>query len=157
MPLDKILIIVAWIITAIALILLVPKNRIREAWVIFLFKQFLTWILGIAMVELRLIEYPVRFFAYANKTSFSFEYYIYPAICVIFNLHYPENRNKIIQFLHFVAYCTGISIFEVLCEHYTNIIKYTGWTWYYTWISLFITFFISRTFYIWFFRAYKEA
>nr|WP_282434416.1 CBO0543 family protein [Desulfosporosinus orientis] len=43
----------------------------------------MTWAVGLGVVELRLIEYPVRLFPYANRTSFSFEYFIYPSICAI--------------------------------------------------------------------------
>ncbi len=154
---DYYLIAAAWVITAIALIIFVPKNKIRDAWVIFMFKLVSTWPLGLLFVELKLLEYPVRLFSYANRTSFSFEYFIYPAICVIFNLHFPQGKNKLIQTLHYAAYCTGITVFEIFVKEYTNIIAYTGWTWYYTWVSLFVTFLISRMFYIWFFKINKKV
>ena len=54
--------------------------------------------------------------------------------------------------MHYFYFCSTITIIEVLCEKYTNIIKYIHWTWYITWITLFITFYISRQFYIWYFR-----
>ncbi len=147
----------AWIIFTVALIIFVPRNRIREAWVIYLFKQIITWLLGLAVVELRLIEYPIRLFAYANKTSFSFEYFIYPAICVIFNLHYPVGKSSIKQLLYYIVYCSAITIIEVFCEKYTDIINYTGWTWYYTWLSLFATFYLTRMFYLWFFKTKNKG
>ncbi|WP_345788342.1 CBO0543 family protein [Desulfosporosinus orientis] len=61
----------------------IPKDKIRKALIAFLFKQVITWAVGLGVVELRLIEYPVRLFPYANRTSFSFEYFIYPSICAI--------------------------------------------------------------------------
>lgn len=144
---------IAWIITASMLVLFVTKNRIREAIVIFFFKQFITWILGLAVVEYKLIAYPVRlFFSYASRTSFTFEYFIYPAICVVFVLHYPEGRSGMRKFLYYSYFCTVMTIVEVLCEKYTQIIEYINWEWYVTWITLFITFYISRIFYVWFFR-----
>jgi hypothetical protein len=91
---EKIIETSVWIIMTILLIKFVPRNRIREAWVIFLFKQFMTWIFGLVVVEKNLIRYPFRlFFKKATKTSFTFEYFVYPALCVLFNLYYPEKKN----------------------------------------------------------------
>lgn len=153
---DYILIAIEWIITIVLLIRYIPKNKIREAHVIFFFKQLLTWLLGLTVVEFRLVEYPVREFPYANKTSFTFEYFVYPAICAIFNLHYPEKKSTFGQFMYYFYYCTAMTILEVLTEKYTNIITYIHWTWYLTWISLFLTFYISRKYYKWFFKLQQN-
>ncbi len=149
---EILILVTAWILTIISLILFIPKNKFREAQVIFFFKQLMTWLLGLTVAQYRLIEYPVREFAYATKTSFSFEYFIYPSICVVFNLHYPEGKSHTRQFMHYFYFCTGMTILEVLCEKYTDILKYIHWSWYSTWITLFITFYLSRQYYIWFFR-----
>jgi hypothetical protein len=104
------------------------------------------------VVEFGLIEYPVRLFPHASETSFSFEYFIYPSICVVFNLHFPVGKNVFRRFFHYASYCSIITIIEIIAEKYTNIIKYVNWAWYITWITLFITFYASRKFYLWFFR-----
>lgn len=153
MIVEKVILIAAWIVTAVMLIVFVPKSKIREAQVIFFFKQLITWSVGLSVVQYGLIEYPYRlFFSDASKTSFCFEYFIYPSICVVFNLHYPADKSQLRQFLYYSYFCTAITVFEVLCERYTNVISYIHWTWYLTWITLFITFFASRKFYVWFFR-----
>lgn len=142
----------AWIVVTLMLFLFIPKNKLREAIAIFFFKQFLTWIIGLTVVQFGLIEYPVRLFANATKSSFSFEYFFYPSICVIFNLHYPERKGRLREFMHFFYFCSIMTFFEVLAEKYTNILEYIHWTWYITWITLYITFYLSRKFYIWYFR-----
>ena len=149
---EVIILIIAGVLTIFMLILFVPKNKFRKAQVIFLFKQLMTWILGLTVAQFGLIEYPVRAFAYATKSSFCFEYFIYPALCVVFNLHYPEGKSLPRQFMHFFYFCTIMTILEVLCERYTNIIKYIHWDWYLTWITLFTTFFLSRKYYVWYFK-----
>ena len=152
MNLEYAIIAIAWAVTAVSLVLFIPKNKIREAQVAFLFKQLITWVVGLAAVELRLIEYPVRLFSYANRTSFSFEFFIYPSICAIFNVNYPENKKPFGQFMYYFYYCTTLTLIEVIVEKYTNVLKYIHWTWYITWITLFITFYITRKYYVWFFR-----
>lgn len=155
---DLFILAAAWIITMILLVIFTPRDKIREAALIFLFKQTITWSVGLVVVELRLIEYPAREFSLATRTSFTFEYFVYPALCVIFNLHYPEGKSFFRQFAHFFYYCSSMTLIEMLIERYTNIIRYIHWSWYTTWITLFMTFFASRHFYKWFFRlkAYKK-
>ncbi len=155
MGLELAILVIAWIITIVGLIIFVPKIKIREAFVIFLFKQFITWIVGLLVVELGLIIYPVRSFANATQSSFDFEYFIYPAMCVVFNLHYPVGKSTFRQLMHYISFCSAITIVEVFIERYTDIIEYIHWEWYVTWITLFITFYASRKFYIWFFK-YKN-
>lgn len=154
---EYVLIAIAWAITIFLLIRFIPKNKIREAQVIFFCKQLITWVTGLAVVELGLIEYPVRLFPYSNKTSFSFEYFIYPSICAIFNINYPEKKSPFGQFLYYFYYCTALTIIEVIVEKYTNILKYIHWNWCISWITFFITFYITRKYYEWFFRLKKPA
>lgn len=149
---DLLILIVAWIITIIILILFIPKDKLREAQLVFIFIQLITWFIGLLVVEFRLLEYPVEFFKYATKSSFTFEYFIYPAICAVFNMNYPVKKTIFKQFMYYFDFCSIMTIIEVLCERYTNIITYLHWTWYVTWITLFITFYLSRQYYLWFFR-----
>ncbi|GAE89339.1 hypothetical protein JCM21531_2855 [Acetivibrio straminisolvens JCM 21531] len=154
MRIETIIEISSLIITAVLLLILIPKNKIREAIVIFSFKQMITWLLGLFVAEFNLIEYPIRLFANATKASFTFEYFVYPSICVVFNLYYPENKSLLRKTLHYVVYTTAITVFELILEKYTENIRYTNWTWYYTFSSVYFTFFLSRTYYKWF---YKKA
>jgi hypothetical protein len=151
------LILFEWLITIGLLIKFIPRNKIREAYVGFTFKQILTWVLGLTVAEFGLIEYPVRLFSNANKASFTFEYFVYPSICAIFNVNFPENKSNFKNFMYYFYYCTSLTIAEVIFERYTNIIKYIHWTWYVTWITLLITFFMTRKFYIWYLKLNKNV
>ncbi|WP_372660709.1 CBO0543 family protein [Cohnella sp.] len=144
-------ILVAVWITAFSLFFFVPRQKIRLALVAYLFKQMLTWMVGLIVVELGWIEYPVRCFATVNRSSFTFEYLAYPIICGLFNARYPENRSLLFKLFYYSSYCTVITVVEVLIEKNTDLINYIHWSWYWTWITLFITFFMSRTFCKWFF------
>lgn len=155
MNIEYSLIVLGWLITIVALIKFIPKDKIREAHVVFLFKQIITWLLGLTAVELHLIEYPVRIFTYANKTSFSFEYFIYPAICAIFCVNYPKDKGAMSKVKYYLWFSTILTGLEILVERYTDILEYIHWTWYITWISFLITFYISRKYYEWFFKLSK--
>ena len=149
---DYILITIGCIVTIGLLVKFIPKDKIREAHVAFLFKQLLTWVLGLTVVEVKLIEYPIRLFPYSTKTSFAFEYFVYPSLCAIFNVHYPKNKSTFGQFMYYFYFCTTMTVFEVFVEKHTNILKYIHWTWYITWLTLFITFYCTRKYYVWFFK-----
>ncbi|MFV2049597.1 CBO0543 family protein [Metabacillus sp. YM-086] len=151
--LDNTIELLAWIITSILLIKFVPRKRIREAIVSFLFKQVITWLVGLLVVEKDLISYPNRlFFKKTIKSSFTFEYFVYPGLCALFNLYYPENKPKILKVLYYSFHTSIITIFEIIAVKYTNLIKYNKWKWYWSFITMYMSYFLSRIFQRWFFR-----
>ncbi len=150
--LDKTIELSAWIITSLLLVKYVPKNRIREAHISFLFKQVITWLFGLLVVEKGLISYPNRlFFKNAIKSSFTFEYFVYPALCSLFNLYYPEKRNKVAKLIYYFIHTAIITGFEIFAVKYTNLIKYNNWKWYWSFITMWLSYYISRIYYRWFF------
>ena len=149
---DYILIIISWIAVICLLIKFIPKDKIRYAYIAFTFKQLLTWVIGFSVAELGLIEYPVRLFPNAAKASFTFEYFLYPSLCAIFNIHFPVKKSFLSKSMYYIYYCTAMTIIEEFIVRYTNIIKYTHWAWYATWITLFLTFFMTRRFYVWYLK-----
>lgn len=151
--LDKTIELSAWIITSILLIKYVPKNRIREAHISFLFKQVITWLFGLLVVEKGLISYPNRlFFKKAIKSSFTFEYFVYPALCALFNLYYPEKSNKIVKINYYFIHTSIITCFEIFAVKYTNLIKYNNWTWYWSFITMWLSYYVSRIYHRWFYK-----
>ncbi|MGV3466859.1 MAG: CBO0543 family protein [Heyndrickxia sp.] len=150
-----------WILLAVyivstGILFFIPKNKIRIAVVAFLFKQVITFLIGLMVVELGLLKYPVRLFSSINRTSFTFEYYGFPVICAAFNVWYPKNKSKLIQFGYYVLYTSVMTLLEVIIEKYTDLLQYIHWEWYISWITLIGAFFIARLFCVWFF-AKEEA
>lgn len=82
-----------WFVTILSLFFFIPKNKIRLAWVAFLFKQVLTWPLGLFVVNMGWIQYPIRFFENANYASFTFEFFIYPVMCIYLNVYFPSEKS----------------------------------------------------------------
>lgn len=152
--LDRFIILAAVLISALLLILTVSKDKLREATAIFFFKQTMTWSFGLLVAEWGLIEYPVRELVRASASSFSFEYFIYPSVCVVFNLKYPEMMVR--KILWILGFPTILTITEVVIERKTELINYVHWTWYWSWIAFFITFMISRAYYHWFFNKQQR-
>lgn len=147
--------IASWMIALALLYFYVPKKKYREAQLSFLFMQGLTWILGLLAVELRLLEYPVRFFSYTTRVSFTFEYFVFPVVSVIFNLYFPKEGTGLRKILYSLAFPTIITIAEVILEEYTACIEYINWHWSWSWISMLVTLLLSYGYYKWFFSKYR--
>jgi hypothetical protein len=137
------------------ILFLIPKKKIRLAVVAFLFKQVITFLIGLVVVELGLLEYPVRFFSSINRTSFTYEYYVFPVTCAVFNVWYPNSRSTFIQLGYYVAFSSVLTIIEVFIEKYTDLINYIHWEWYITLITLYLSFFMTRLFCVWFFAKVR--
>ncbi|MFC4801345.1 CBO0543 family protein [Neobacillus sp. GCM10023253] len=140
-----------WSVTIFSLVL-IPRKRVNEASVIFLFQQLLTWSFGLLVAEWNLIEYPVREFASVNRTSFTFEFLVYPVISIFYVLYYPVHKSIWQRILYTAMITTVLIISEVLFEKFTNLIKYIHWEWYVSWISVYATLYIAQRFHRWFFK-----
>lgn len=147
---EKTVIMSAYMIGIFLLLRFVPKDKVRHAAVSFLFKQVITWLFGLLVVEKKLIKYPYRpFFKKTYKASFDFEYFLYPVLCVMFNLHFPERRNSLIKTLYYFIYAALITGFEVLIVKYTKLIRYKNWSWYWSFVTMWFTNYLSHVFYKW--------
>jgi hypothetical protein len=138
-------------VVATGLLFFIPKNKIRIAVVAFVFKQVITFLIGLVVVQLGLIEYPVRSFASINRTSFDYEFYFFPVTCAVFNAWYPTHRRALIQLGYYLLFSTVLTVGEVIIERYTDLIHYIHWKWYISFLTIFISFYIVRTFCVWFF------
>jgi hypothetical protein len=140
----------AYMIGIFLLLRFVPKDKIRHATVAFLFKQVISWLFGLLVVDKGLIEYPYRpFFKKTYKASFDFEFFLYPVLCALFNIHYPEKRNILIKALYYFIYTSLIAGPEVLLVKYTKLIHYKKWHWHWSFITMWISYYLSHIFYKW--------
>ncbi|MDF2925685.1 MAG: hypothetical protein K0R57_4599 [Paenibacillaceae bacterium] len=151
-----------WILTGVwvlsfLLVFIIPHERRRLALVAFLFKQALTYLLGLVAVELQLLEYPVRELASINRTSLTYEYMAYPMVCAVFNVFYPSHRSFPQRLCYYFFFCTILTAVEMLLERYTHLVLYLEWKWWWTWVSLLATFFMTHVFCVLFFRDVERV
>lgn len=157
LPDDKTILYFTWGITIISLFFYIPKDKLHLAWVAFMFKQILTWPLGLYVADMGWIQYPIRFFENANQTSFTYEFFFIPIICAYFNIYFPEDKSPMVKSAYYILFCSVLTLSELLILHHTNLIVYIYWNAYFTWISLFITFYLTRKFCQWFFNSYNKS
>jgi hypothetical protein len=153
---EYIILISTWVISIGLLWVVVPKEKHREAQVSFLFMQSFALLFGAIVVELKLIQYPVRFFDYTFKNSFTFEFLAFPTVSVLFNIFFPKENPFYRKLLYSMSYPTVLIIFEVFLEKYTDNIEYLNWNWFYSWITMWGALLLSYYYYIWFFKYHKN-
>lgn len=156
MPLEKYLLMGSWVLLALLLYFFVPREQLRRAQVIFLFQQFITWFLGLVVVQFQWVVYPIRFFAEASKNSFTFEFIAYPAMTTLFILHFPEKKKWTWRWLYYGCFVSFLTLGEFVLEKYTRLIQYVSWEWYYTWISVLLTQLLCRLYIRWFFNQKEK-
>ncbi|HEO8418880.1 CBO0543 family protein [Niallia sp. FSL W8-0635] len=145
-------------ISILAILFLVPKNRAREAWVIFLSLQIITWPAGLLAVEWNMIDYPIQLFSFANefnRSSFTFEFFLFPVTAIMFSLYFPKKSKKTGTFFYYFLFAGFFTCLEVIIERYTKLVDYLSWQGTYTLLSVMVTLFINHTYYIWFKKRLK--
>lgn len=153
MPIDdKSILYFVWAITILSLPFCIPKRKVRLALLVFFFKQTLTWPLGLLVANMGLIQYPIRFLENASQTSFTFEYLFHPIMCAYFMVYFPSSKSLMIRASYYILFCSTLMLAELVILHSTQLIRYIHWNAYLTWISLFITTYITRKFCLWFLK-----
>jgi hypothetical protein len=147
---EQSIIITSIVIALLLLIFAVDWRYFRDWVVVFLFMCVLDFVWGSLVVELDLIEYPVRLLPNWYDTSILFELWVFPILCILYNQVTRERGLwPIIYFA--VLFSAGMTAIEYPIELYTNLIRYIDWSWFTSFYTLSMTFLMSRAF-IAFFR-----
>lgn len=112
------------------------KPPIKDLILIFLLTSYFSIILGVLVVEEKMIEYPINFLRNYFSSSLLYEYLLLPVVSIYFYKATYYSRYPSI-FLKCALYTSALTIVEVFLEKYTDLIEYHTWTWIYTFISIF--------------------
>lgn len=152
MNLERWILIGVILVTLIAIIAFIPRKKAREAWVLCLFLQVITWPAGLFVVEKGWIEYPIQLIEGANqynRTSFTFEFFIFPIVAIIFSLYFPQVK-RFGAFIYYACFAGFFTTIEAFLERTTRLVEYHEWTWYWTLITVIIALFLNHKYYLWF-------
>ncbi|WP_308635881.1 CBO0543 family protein [Paenibacillus silvisoli] len=155
MSLETYVLIAVWAFTALLLVIFINRNNFMRAQVSFMFMQVPCWLLGALVVQGRLINYPVGFLSVVYKSSFTFEYFVFPAVSAIFNCHFPQSKPKYIQVGYALLLPALITVVEIVLEKHTKLVKYINWSWQMSYISLTLILLLSYMYTQWFFRKVR--
>lgn len=155
---EKIFLTSSCFISILLLIKFIARDKIRQATIAFLFQQALSWIFGLFAAENQWIRYPYRpFFKKAFKANFVLQYFLYPLFSIFFNLYYPETRNLLTKALYYFLHSSFITGCQLWMAKYTKLIRYLKWTWYYSFLTMWISYYLSHKYYQWLFRIDSKS
>lgn len=142
--------IIAAVITLLLLIFVIDWRYFRDWIVVYLFECLIDFIWGSPVVNLMLLDYPVRLLPHYYNTSILFELWVFPTLCVLYN-QVTRTRSLWPIIYYAVLFSMGITAIEYPIEVYTDLIEYLNWSWFTSLYTLTIAFLCSRAF-IAFFR-----
>ena len=71
------------------------------------------------------------------------------------NNYYPWRVSTPVKAAYLASIGLIVTGAEVVLERHTMLIKYTGWQWYWTWISVVFIFWLTQRMVAWFFSLRK--
>lgn len=143
-----ILIIACILIAAFALI---PKNRIKEAFLFFVTGQILAWPISLVLILTEKRAFPVRPFPKATDGNLILSYVMYPALIAFFHLYYPVKKKILSKTIYTIVFLTALSLLDILIESQTNLLMYREWSTFHFAVLLLIIILIQRIYLNWFF------
>ena len=137
------------IITAMGIggwILLFRKGPIKDWFLIYLGKTFVSTLMDIPVIKRKYVKYPIRYFSNSYNSNIVYIYIIFPLLCVIYN-QYTYKMNSLTKVLSVFIFSVPMTIAEYWLEKKTNLIKYSKkWNSFYTLCFLTSGFWIVRVF-----------
>lgn len=124
---------------------LIRKPPAKDWLLIFLFKGYISSILDKTAVTKNKIVYPVKIVKWFD-ISFIFDYLLFPVVCVYYN-QITKSSNLFLIIVRTFYFSVPMTLLENFFEKRTSLIKFkNGWNIYHSFLSLSLTFLISRTF-----------
>ncbi|KRG17009.1 hypothetical protein ACA29_01210 [Lederbergia galactosidilytica] len=127
-------------------LLLFRKGSIKDWFLVYLFKGFVSSLIDTPIARKKLVQYPTRLFPNYYKTNIVFDYVIFPIACVIYS-QLTKNVKWLKTILSVFILSIPMTIIEEWLERNTNLVKYSKkWSWLNTLTYLTVTFWSSRIF-----------
>ncbi|MEH7544986.1 MULTISPECIES: CBO0543 family protein [Bacillaceae] len=122
------------------------KGPIKDWFLVYLFKTFITTMIDGPVVKKKLVSYPYRYFSKFFETNIVFDYVIFPLLCVLYSqFTYNLKLSKIIPSVF--LFSVPMTIIQWWLEKYTKLVKYgRNWSPFHTLAVLTMTFWSSRGF-----------
>ncbi|MEW9701103.1 CBO0543 family protein [Paenibacillus sp. SI8] len=152
MTIERAVLLTVWLVCLILIPITIPRARIREAVLVFLASQAITWTLSILFVEMGLLENPVREFPAATGTNFTNNYVLYPYLSTIFFLYYPLGKSLLRRICSQAVHLAIACIYVYAIKTYTDIVNYLHYNMFLTGIVFFLGMNVTRWYGYWFFK-----
>jgi hypothetical protein len=153
---DILILILSWGIAIVLLIWKVPRNKIKDAQIVFLFAQSLGWLYVFIQIYFKHIIFPIREFPEATDMLVSLHFIVYPTFCVFFVLFYPNAIERWRIVAHYIVFVLLHQSYETFIENYTHLIAFINWKTHWGISVKILVYFSVYHFYKWFTKGLKN-
>jgi hypothetical protein len=137
--------IIAAAVTLSMVVFAVDWRYFRDWVVVYFFQCTLAFAWSSPVVNLKLIDYPVRLLPDWYNTSILFEIWAFPVLCILYNQ--VTRQRGLWPILYYAAlFSAAVTAIEYPLQLYTDLIKYQHWSPFTTFYTLMLTFLASRGF-----------
>ncbi|WP_339146155.1 MULTISPECIES: CBO0543 family protein [unclassified Sutcliffiella] len=129
--------------------LLFRKGPIKDWFLVYLFKTFITTLIDGPVTKKKLVTYPYRFLANIFETNIIFDYIIFPLLCVFYS-QFTYKMKLLKTIVSVFLFSLPMTVIQEWLERNTQLVKYSRrWSWINTLSVLTMTFWSSRIFIAW--------
>jgi hypothetical protein len=119
-----------WLLSVSLVGILVPRRRLRLFIVAFLAGQMVVWVAAVALIEFKLIAYPIREFPKATNMGFTMEYLVYPVLIGLYIIYEPQ-QGWGRRALYLLAWSCGLGLFQYGLAVGTELLEFVWFNWQY--------------------------
>ncbi|WP_313800380.1 CBO0543 family protein [Cytobacillus sp.] len=141
-----------WIFGLIGFILFIPRKDRRKGFLALMMFQAIIWLCDMPSFQYGLLSAPFREFPKATDLALTINYFFYPALFSIYYINKKEKGTIWTSFTYFFLWVTLITLFDIMIERYTDLLKYGLLTWYGMWIYIALLFYVSQICCNWFYK-----
>lgn len=152
MRMEHLILVAMWLFGFVGFILFIPRKDWRKGFLAFLMFQAIIWLCDMPAFKFDLLRAPVREFPKATDLPITIDYFFYPLLFSIYYVHRRVNGSLRFRFTYFFVWISATSLFDIIIERYTDLIKYEFLKWYGMWIYLMFLFYVSQVCCNWFFK-----
>lgn len=134
-----------FLLSGLSLLPFLFKRKPIKDWIlVFFIKAFYSVFFDTIVVRKKKVSYPVRLLPKLFDINILYDLVLFPVACVLYNqISFHSKTLKAI--LQVFLFSIPMTITEVWAEKKTRLIKYhKGWSWYITFISLTLSFWLVR-------------
>ncbi|WP_453995843.1 CBO0543 family protein [Bacillus nitroreducens] len=145
---EFVILLILWMIGIIGFFALIVRKDVRRGILAFLLFQAVIWFFDMFVFKYGLLYAPVREFPEAHEFPLTIVYFFHPLLFSIFYVYKRLNFN----FIYFSIWISSITLFDVVIEHYTDLLEFRSMTWYGLWVYFGFLYYASNICCDWFYK-----
>jgi uncharacterized membrane protein len=152
MRMEHLILLAMWLFGFVGFILFIPRKDRRKGLLAFLMFQAIIWLCDMPAFQIRLLSAPVRELPKATDLPLTIDYFFYPVLFAIFYVHKSVKGSLLSRSTFFFVWTSAITLFDIVIERYTDLLKYELLPWYGMWFYIVFLFYVSQVCCNWFYK-----